>query len=131
MEFDFDRSTSWKSFFHKYNRHLMFSIELSVSMDVDKPSTASVTLDGPAVVVVFGLIATLPTWIAVPETRINAIYGTGARALYSKLPTSVAEARLLRHSTAAGHRKGLAPRSATVGVHSEHSHRDAGCALGQ
>ena len=46
VEFDFDRSTSWKSFFHKYNRHPKFSIALLFSMDVDKPSTASVTLDG-------------------------------------------------------------------------------------
>jgi hypothetical protein len=45
VEFDFDRSTSWKSFFHKDNRHPMFSIVLSFSMDADKPSTASVTLD--------------------------------------------------------------------------------------
>jgi hypothetical protein len=46
VEFDFDRSTSWKFFFHHYNRHPKFSIKLSYSMNVDKPSTASATLDG-------------------------------------------------------------------------------------
>ncbi len=46
VEFDFDRSTSWKFFFHHYNRHPKFSIKLSYSMDVEKPSTASATLDG-------------------------------------------------------------------------------------
>ena len=46
VEFDFDRSTSWKFFFHKYNRHPRFDITLAYSMDVDKPSTASATLTG-------------------------------------------------------------------------------------
>ena len=46
VEFDFDRSTSWTFFWHKFNRHPKFSIKLSYSMNVDKPSTASATLDG-------------------------------------------------------------------------------------
>lgn len=46
VSFDFDRSTSWKFFFHRYNRHPKFSITLAYSMDVDKPTTASVTLTG-------------------------------------------------------------------------------------
>lgn len=46
VEFDFNRSTSWKFFFHKYNRNPRFDITLAYSMDVDKPSTASATLTG-------------------------------------------------------------------------------------
>jgi hypothetical protein len=45
--FQFDRSTSWRFFFHRYNRHPYFDITLSYSMDVAKPgSAAEATLDG-------------------------------------------------------------------------------------
>jgi hypothetical protein len=47
VEFDFDRSTSWKFFFHHYNRHPKFSIKLAYSMDVANPGSAAMaTLTG-------------------------------------------------------------------------------------
>jgi hypothetical protein len=47
VEYEFDRSTSWKFFFHHYNRHPKFSIKLSYSMDVANPGSAAMaTLDG-------------------------------------------------------------------------------------
>jgi hypothetical protein len=46
VEYDFDRSTSWKFFFHHYNRHPKFSIKLSYSMNVDEPANATISLAG-------------------------------------------------------------------------------------
>jgi len=47
VSFTFNRSTSWKFWFHRYNRHPYFNISLDYSMDVNDPaSTLEATLSG-------------------------------------------------------------------------------------
>ena len=47
FKFDFERSTSWKFFGHRYNRHPKIKIAMQFSMDISKPaSTTDVTLGG-------------------------------------------------------------------------------------
>lgn len=41
VEFDFERSTSWKFLTHRYNRHPKFAIKLAYSMDVANPGAAA------------------------------------------------------------------------------------------
>jgi hypothetical protein len=47
VSFTFERSTSWKFWFHTFNRHPYFDISLDYSMDVNDPaSTLEATLSG-------------------------------------------------------------------------------------
>jgi hypothetical protein len=46
LNFKFERRTSWKYFGHRYSRHPKMAISLAFSMNVDKPSTATMTLKG-------------------------------------------------------------------------------------
>ncbi|MHC8497440.1 MAG: hypothetical protein ACYYNF_10705 [Actinomycetes bacterium] len=47
VSFTFERSTSWKFWFHTFNRHPYFDISLDYSMDVNDPaSTLDATLSG-------------------------------------------------------------------------------------
>lgn len=47
VAFTFERSTSWKFWFHTFNRHPYFNISLDYSMDVNDPaSTLEATLSG-------------------------------------------------------------------------------------
>ena len=46
MGFKFERKTSWKFVTRRYKRHPKFEIALEFKMNVDKPSSASLTLDG-------------------------------------------------------------------------------------
>jgi hypothetical protein len=47
FKFDFERSTSWKFFGHRYNRHPKIKIAMQFSMNIAKPaSTTDVTLGG-------------------------------------------------------------------------------------
>ena len=47
VEFQFERCSSWKFFFHRFNRHPFFSIMLQYSIDVANPGTAAeATLTG-------------------------------------------------------------------------------------
>ena len=47
VTFTFERSTSWKFWFHKFNRHPYFNVSLEYSMNVNKPaSTLDATLSG-------------------------------------------------------------------------------------
>jgi len=46
INFNFERSTSWKFLGHKYNRHPKMAIALAFSMNTSNPSSASLALGG-------------------------------------------------------------------------------------
>jgi hypothetical protein len=46
IDFKFERKTSWRFVFKRYKRHPKFEIGLDFAMNVDKPSSAALTLDG-------------------------------------------------------------------------------------